>query len=236
MLTRAQEAETEDWQRFIQLGKLSASLIHEISSPLTAAMLHLEQMSDQTSLSSKAIKRSLNRLSRYVNAARSQLKNQSPYISFYYDSQLREVRRLMQPLAKLAGVQLTFQGTSHIKLLGDPVKFQQILVNLIVNAIEAYDPNTVSSQKRVLVKTKLYGRSLQVAIYDWGSGISQENLEKVFQPFYTTKNKDKDLGLGLTIVKSLVENDFGGTINIVSKYKIGTRFIVKFPLPKLLVT
>src|SRR5579884_383252 len=86
-------------QRFIDLGRLSATLLHEISNPLTAALLHLEQISDQHSLSVRQTKRSLNRLKRYVDIARRQLRDHAALTSFCLNPQIQDIKRLVLPAA-----------------------------------------------------------------------------------------------------------------------------------------
>lgn len=225
------EARPEELQRFIELGRLSASLLHEISSPLTAALIHLEDVNDQKSLSVRAIRRSLVRVSRYVNAARKQLRNQGELTIFSLDSQVRDIKRLVLPLAKVKHVKLDFSLTPKAKLRGDPIKFQQILVNLIVNAIEAYDlsqTQTANLRVRVVISDQL--KYIQLVVIDWGEGISQAQLPRLFDPFYSTKSgEDKGLGLGLVIVKQCVKDSFNGSINVTSSARNGTCFTIKLP-------
>jgi two-component system C4-dicarboxylate transport sensor histidine kinase DctB len=220
----------EDIQRFVDLGRLSASLIHEISSPLTAALIHLES-SDQP-LSVPVVKRCLVDLSRYVDAARQQLRGESGQAYFFIDVQMRYVKRLVLPLARQVQVKLEFYNIPHLKLSGDPVKFQQIVVNLIVNAIEAYkDTDGTNSTKLVKVDFTQYSRSLTLKVTDHGEGIKPNQLVRIFQPFYSTKSRsNKGLGLGLVIVKRYIEQDFRGSIKASSNPKSGTRFVIKFLL------
>jgi signal transduction histidine kinase len=221
----------EDLQRFIELGRLSASLLHEISSPLSAALLSLEQVRDQKSLHTLALKRSLVRLKRYVNAARQQLIRQSCQADFYIDDQLRDIKRLVLPLAKTSRVRLLIKRLPHTRLRGDPIKFQQLLVNLIVNAIEAYPADYKLRPRIVDVTTRLSPKSIAIEVTDWGMGISKAQLPKLFEPFYTTKTTaGHGLGLGLFIVKQYVTDSFGGSIKVSSSMAGGTRFIVKLPL------
>jgi len=220
----------EDIQRFVDLGRLSASLIHEISSPLTVALLHLEQY-DKQPISVTTLKRCLVDLSRYVDAARQQLRGESDSQYFYIDAQMRVVKRLVLPLARSLKVKLVFTVIPHLKLTGNPVKFQQIIVNLIVNALEAYKDSPVGIQKIVKVDIVHYPHSITLKVNDWGQGINPRHLTKVFQSFYTTKSRGgSGLGLGLAIVKRHIEEDFQGSIKVFSNPKNGTRFVVKFPL------
>lgn len=220
-------------QQIIDMGRLSASLIHEISSPLTAALLNLEQVNDQKSVSVKATKSSLIHLKRYVDAARMQLVNRNENKAFSLDPQMKEVKRLLAPLAKTANIRLSVAKLPRVKLIGDPTKFLQILTNLIVNAIEAYGPDSVLRVREVKVSLWLSPHDVTIIIADWGGVISAEQQTKLFEPFYTTKNiQGNGLGIGLATVKQYVCNSFNGNIIVRSDLNRGTRFIIRLPYKK----
>jgi signal transduction histidine kinase len=222
----------EEIQRFIELGRLSASLLHEISNPLTAALIQLEQVNEHEPLNTRAVKNSLVRLSLYVNAARQQLSNQTQLKRFSANHQIREVKRLVVPLARSNQVKLRVSMPLPIKLWGDHVKFQQILVNLIVNAIEAYPKNTNQKLKRrVDIRLDCYNNCALITVTDYAGIITRHNLSKIYQPFYSTKaSRKQGLGLGLYIVKHYIESDFKGSIKVTSSRHSGTRFVIKLPL------
>lgn len=218
-------------QHFARLGRMSASLLHEISNPLTAALLHLELDEQQTSNIRRA-RRSIQTLRRYVEAARQQVRRQGKTTSFCVHPQIDQLKRVVSPLARKSGVQLEIGPVLHRRLRGDPVKFQHVVVNLIVNAIEAYGGGDISA-KRPLVSVSLADTNkwLILQVSDWGSGISADSLPHIFETFYTTKDQRNGhgLGLGLAIVKQYVTVDFGGSIKVSSSPRYGTRFIVKLP-------
>lgn len=218
-----------EMQRFAELGRLSAGLLHEISNPLTAAILHLEQHHDQNSLNIKQAKRNIQLLQKYVEAARQQLRHESQPINFYIRPQLSQIRRLLTPLARRSGVRLRFSLEANYRLFGDPIKFQQIISNLIVNAVDSYT-NTPALHGQPEVKITISGRQhwVFIRVSDRGMGIPVEQLERVFDPFYTTKARSgKGLGIGLTAVKQYVEDDFHGVIQVTSSPRYGTQFTLR---------
>jgi signal transduction histidine kinase len=219
---------SDDLQRFVDLGRLSASLIHEISNPLTAALLHLDQANDHQSVSIKATKRSLNVLKRYIEAARKQLNNQAENTSFYIDNQINEVRRLLEPMARLYKVALDIPRTPHIKLIGDPVKFQQIISNLILNAIEAYED--INQGNTVSLRVKTTSKGVVITVRDKGVGILPDQLNNIFKPLYSTKSKTgHGLGIGLDTVWLYVNEYSDASIKVISRKNIGTKFILYIP-------
>ncbi len=225
-------SETEDIQRFAELGRLSASLLHEISNPLSVALLHLDQIGDQKSVGVKHVRRNLVRLTRYVNAARGQITRDGQKKSFYVSSQLSDIKRLALPVARSAFVTLHMNKVPKVKLTGDPLQFQQILLNLIINAIEAYPKANCLTLKRVVtVDFEIKKDYLLMQVRDYGSGIRPAQLKQIFEPFYTTKTVDRQgLGIGLVIVKTYVRDGFDGQIKVTSSTRRGTCFSVKIPL------
>jgi C4-dicarboxylate-specific signal transduction histidine kinase len=222
----------EELQRFAELGRLCASLLHEISNPLTAAMLHLEQSGHRRTTGIRQVHRNMQLLKRYVEAARQQVRQQSRSYNFSVGPQVEQLKHIVQPLARGVGVQLVIQPLPTCRLNGDPVKFQQILANLIVNAIDAYTEDTSGLAKPVQVRGSVDGGNLVIEVIDWGQGITAEQLGRLFEPFYTTKNQaNRGLGIGLTIVQQYTNNDFGGSISVTSSARAGTRFKLSLPLP-----
>lgn len=219
-------------EHFAELGRLSASLLHEISNPLTAAMLYLEQSDTSNSLHIRRARHNMLLLQRYVEAARQQVRQQGSFGSFYVRPQLDQIRRVLIPIARRRGVRLQFTLASHYKLVGDPVKFQQIIANLILNAIDAYDDiASTDSEKVVTITVTSSQQWLIVRVADKGQGIAADQLPSLFEPFYTTKQLyGRGLGIGLAVVKRYVEKDFSGSVSLTSSKQRGTQFITKLRL------
>jgi uncharacterized protein len=218
---------SDELQKFAQLGRLSAALIHDISSPLNAALIYLEQVNDMGSMNVKAARRSLMHLDRYINAARNQLKGHSEASGFYINGQVSEVRHIVAPLAKRNGVKLEIEKGPRLKLPGSPVKFNQIIVNLLVNAIESY-PAGFGGEKTVSLRISAVERFAEIEVRDNGAGIPKDKLGKIFGKFYTSKG-GAGLGLGLMIVHQNVQG-LGGRIKVASSKTKGTRFKVRLPI------
>lgn len=216
-------------QRFAELGRLSATLLHEISNPLTAAMLHLEQHHDQDSLNIKQVRRNIQLLRRYVDAARQQVRQESRPINFYVRPQIIQIRRLISPIARRAGVRLHYEIPANFRLFGDPVKFQQIISNLVINAIDAYGFDlSVHRSKDVYISLSSRQQWVILRVSDRGQGISEDRLPYLFEPFYSTKiQSGNGLGIGLTVVRQYVQNDFHGSITAISTSQKGTIFTAR---------
>jgi signal transduction histidine kinase/CheY-like chemotaxis protein len=110
------------------------------------------------------------------------------------------------------------------KTLVSPTEMQQVLVNLINNAIDA----TEGCGGRVEVSTALDGDTVTVSVSDTGLGIPRDQLDRIFDPFFTTKPVGKGTGLGLSISDAIVER-MGGSIRVTSEVGAGSTFVVRLP-------
>lgn len=215
--------------RFAVLGRLSASLIHDMSSPLTAAILHLEQEEHNGPRSVKRARHSIRIMERYLEAARQQLRSESNEVSFDAKKELEQLKPMLIPLARRRGIRLRFASSAQSQLTGDPVQFQRIMTNLIINAMDAYDGHLPSARPVVRVTLTSTHQHLTIKVRDYGSGIPAEQLSHIFEPFYTTKppRRTSGLGFGLASVKHYVEDGFGGSICVTSLPQNGTLFTVR---------
>jgi two-component system C4-dicarboxylate transport sensor histidine kinase DctB len=224
-------ASLQELQRLAEFGRLSATLLHEISNPLTTALIYLDQLDDKISPNVREAKRSIRLLRRYVEAARQQVRQESKLTDFNLRQQVNQLKRVVVPIARRANAQLIIESIPDCQIYGDPVKFQQVLANLIVNAVEAYNQDEAPYlDKPVRVRLISEEHSLTIEIHDWGQGIGPLQLTRVFDPFYTTKTSaGHGLGIGLAIVKQYVTVDFGGTISVKSSRRQGTVFTIQLP-------
>jgi len=109
---------------------------------------------------------------------------------------------------------------------GDIQQVEQVLINLLVNASDAMEK---SADKKLSITVEQQDNLLQVIISDSGPGIPPEALEKIFNPFFTTKSEQKGTGLGLSISKGIIE-EHGGTLTAVNNPAGGAQFVVTLPI------
>lgn len=196
------------------MGRLTAGLAHEIRNPLNAAKLQLELLSRQATqvsdpdLSEKIASRASvvkdeisslgTMLDEFLSLARPTVTEMKP---FDLSELVGEVIELQSPVAGANGVQLESKRDASVMALGDRAKIKQVLLNLINNAVEAV--SGVEHGGRIGV-TVGRGRADKVAVTvsDNGPGISDDLLDQVFMPFFTSK--PAGTGLGLSIVERLI--------------------------------
>lgn len=122
----------------------------------------------------------------------------------------------------------TIQGRKDISAYGDRVQFSQVIYNLVLNSMQAIGGTSVG---RIIVKVVYAHDTIKISFSDNGPGIPIENHQKVFEPFFSTKDPTSGNGgegLGLFIVWNIVKM-FDGTISIDKYYKNGARFVITLP-------
>ncbi len=234
LLIRVRRKQELELQRFAEFGRVSAGLIHEISTPLTSAAIILDEMESDyhgNELLQQA-RRNVRQLEKYVAVARNQLKGEQPKADFSLTVAIHEVKDLLNGRAERAGVKLLVNTIGRIRLYGDYVKFQQALANLVSNAIEAYD-STATASKIVRIIVDQQANDAVISVIDNGKGIAKSDLEHIFKPFYSTKSRvDRGIGIGLSVVKQNIEENFDGTVSARSVYGRGTVFTISVPIYK----
>jgi signal transduction histidine kinase len=221
--------------RLLELGRVSASLIHEMTTPLTAATLVLDSMDEQQhgSQDFKRVRRNLRMLERYVVAARQQLNGNTQPVSFSLTVAIHQVAMILSARAKAANVKLLINTLGSVRIYGDRIKFQQIIANLLNNAIDAYDDESLPKRMVRLKVEQTVEKKIIISVTDYGCGISSKQLPQIFKPFYSTKSIDKrGIGIGLDITKSYIEQDFNGSIKVTSGQISGTTFKIIIPFRK----
>lgn len=234
------QAELERSSHLAVLGELAASIAHEISQPLLSIMSNssasLRWLKHETPHISEAIsglqdiaedsERAAGIL-RALRALAAQVPMQISEISI--DKVMRDVLRLLQP--KLAANEITVDVVmSALNLIpGDQVQIQQLLFNLMSNAVDAMISHR-NEGRQLVIRTACEEDWLEGSIQDNGPGISGDKQEKVFEPFFTTKSSG--MGMGLAICKSIV-NAHHGCLEVDSSYSKGCRMRFRLPTRRL---
>jgi two-component system, LuxR family, sensor kinase FixL len=225
--------------RINTIGELAASLAHELNQPLTAILSNAQAAqrflaADPTNLGEvRAILRDIvdddNRAGEVIRRVRDLVrKGNFEIVPLDLETILRDVVLLIHSDAILHNVNILLEvDPAARKIYGDKVQLQQVLLNLLLNAFQAMKVCPLN-ERQVTVKTELQdGQKAIIAVRDCGEGLQDEQLEKIFQPFYTTK--DNGLGLGLAISRSIVEAH-GGRLWAQNNPDRGTTIYFTVPL------
>ncbi len=227
-LQAAQFEKVQQLYRFAELGQLSTALLHDLANHLTTLTLDIESLEEQSrSRLLRRAKRSIRYIDDMVLRVRDQLQGKQHVKQFTLAPEIEEVVRVLGHKAREAKVAVRWETPDDRKTLrcmGEPIRFRQLLANLISNGIDAYPPQAEGDASReVIVRAKTKGEHIILTVADTGKGISAEERAKLFTPFYSTKKTG--MGLGLFISKQIIENYFGGSITLDPTHK-ETIFIV----------
>jgi two-component system NtrC family sensor kinase len=123
------------------------------------------------------------------------------------------------------GIELVRELSPNLpEITADPAQLNQVLVNLVVNALQS-----MSGAGRITISTRFCDSNVRLVVQDTGAGMSKDVLEKIFVPFFTTKDVGQGTGLGLPVVHGIV-TAHGGSIEVESKVGCGTRFEIQLPI------
>jgi signal transduction histidine kinase len=220
-LAAAQLDQMQELYRFAELGRLSTALFHDLANHLSTVSLDIEGLSENGQPGiTKRISQNIGHIDAIVRRVRQQLRGQNNPEVFDVLGEIDEVVKILKPAADQAKVSITIERDKSVKpalcFEADVVRFRQVILNLLANAIEAYPDTSDANDKTRTVTLRLERKRavLDVKVSDRGPGVPPEHQPKIFNPFYTTKQHGT--GIGLFIVKQVVEHDFGGSITMSS--------------------
>jgi signal transduction histidine kinase len=219
-------------ERLAALGQLTAGLAHELRNPLgtikaSAEMLtkdavksRPEVMAEMAEYIGSEVNRMNGLITSFLNFARPL---QIQPVTADLRMVLADVARQQADLAKSREVEVTVRMEGELQFAFDPELLKVALSNLVQNAIQASQAG-----QEVEIRVASRGESVMIFVSDRGEGIPQQNLESVFNPFFTTK--PQGVGLGLPIVAKIVD-EHRGRIQVFSESGKGTRFELTLPRP-----
>ena len=234
---RAKEARLRRAESLAALTTLTAGVAHEIKNPLGSIGIHLELMKKEMNGKQKIetrkvrenlliIKEEVERLNRIVMDFLFAVRPMNAELE--YDNLNRVVRELLDFMKfelEEAGISLELElAEPGPQILMDERYMKQAVLNILKNAISAMPKGGI-----LRVETSQRGNDLRLKVSDTGVGIPDENMEKIFEPYFTTK--DFGSGLGLTLVYKIVKEHMGD-IEVNSKVGEGTTITLSFPIPQ----
>lgn len=234
-LTMRKKAERELLmaEKLLMTGKIARTIAHEVRNPLTNLNLALEQLKDEmpgsksTELYTGIISRNANRIEQLISEMLNSSRPKELHLELVpLEELIEDTITLVMDRINLNQMQLLREIERGLpKVLLDKEKIKIALLNILINAIEAMRPG----EGILTIKAEHADRKVLVSIMDNGVGIPEEELDKMFDPFYT--GKQGGMGLGLTSTQSILNSHNAG-IDVNSKVGQGTTFRILFNLPE----
>jgi len=236
--------------RLSEIGEMATGFAHEINNPLQVMKSELalsEMIIDemktngliQESNDLKEIMGSLNQISIQINRCAQitqsilnfgrRQDNNAP-CALDLKQYLPEVIHMIENKSTVNGIQISQKLSHDLHLIkGNPGELQQVFLNLFNNAIDAILLNHSDGGGQLSILAENSGKYVAIKVTDNGSGISNDNMKKIFSPFFTTKPVGKGTGLGLSVCFGII-NNMGGKMNVDSEMGKGTTFTILLPV------
>ncbi len=221
-------------ERLVSLGRLASGMAHEIRNPLNAISISIQRLKrefvpehekkEQYDKFLDIVRGELLRVNRIVEEFLLSTKAGQSMAPQNLRGVIEEVVTMLREKADRAGIVIHNEAGGQVILEFQKERMKQVLYNLIMNGIEA-----MSKGGSIHISTSLSGPQVRVLVKDTGPGIRKEDLSKVFEYYYTTK--DKGMGLGLPLSYMIVK-DHGGDIKVLSEEGKGTTFVITLPSKK----
>lgn len=229
-------------QRLVSLSALSAGIVHEISQPLNTiklladGMIYLyskedifkldEFIDNLKNISEQAdqINVIINQMRSFANAGRT-----TESIPCNVNSAIKKITDILGRQLSAHGIILKTELEKSLpEVLGTPSVFEEVALNLIANSMHAFDA-VGKPEKQIMIRTHLMDNKVVIEVSDNATGISEDIKDSIFEPLFSTKKTDEGMGLGLSIVQSIMER-FNGRIEVQNNIKGGATFMLTFPV------
>jgi PAS domain S-box-containing protein len=233
------DQELEEAKRLSVIGEFAAGIAHEVNNPLAIIhsktellALQLNQLEIKNSKNVELIQSSLATIKQTVVHASDIIKNLKTFSSKADFENLELIRleevidmalKISQNRCYNAGIDIIMKVDPNIKLICSSAGLSQVILNLLINSIDALER---LDEKWIRIETNVSGKLLKIKFTDSGKGIPDEIIDKITQPFFSTKEPGKGTGLGLSLSLKSVEK-MNGNFNYNSNSK-NTQFIIEF--------
>jgi two-component system NtrC family sensor kinase len=232
---RTTQAQLVQSEKLSAVGEFVAGVTHELNNPLTsvigfAELLQQSDVSERHRRFLDLIVNSAQRCHKIVQGLLSFARQHKPERKAVKVRELIEATiGILQYQMRTSNIEVSTNFDPHLpKVMADPHQLQQVFLNIINNArqaIEAFRPKGL-----IRITTETCESGVRLKFQDDGPGIAPENLNKIFNPFFTTKEVGKGTGLGLSLTYGIIK-EHGGSIRAESKPGEGATFIIELPSP-----
>ena len=220
--------------KFAAIGELAGGVAHEVNNPLQIILSRVQLMTLQNKDDAKVVKglnlieHNVKRISRIIRALlgfAGHNAQESGWEEFDVAQALRQALALVGHQLEKGLIETSFECEPELPLLtGNIGELEQVFINLIINA-----QNAMADGGALNIEVRREGEQLEVRFADTGCGIAPKHLDRIFEPFYTTRADEGGTGLGLAVSYRIVERH-QGKLTVESAPGKGTTFIIRLPL------
>jgi signal transduction histidine kinase len=225
------------------MGEMIGNIAHQWRQPLNIISMLFQRLnhickhnpSDEKAVNTvfNQAMNTITHMSQTIDDFRGHFEPNREKIHYDLSSVIKSVAALLEPSFKLNGISIEIPSSlSPVRLYGFPEDLKQVLLNIVNNAKDAITINNIESGE-ISIKTELLHDDTEVFIQicDNGGGINEQYINKIFEPYFTTKHKSQGTGIGLYMSKRIIEERLNGTVNVSSSQK-NTVFNILLPLLK----
>ncbi|MGD9042480.1 MAG: PAS domain S-box protein [Desulfobacterales bacterium] len=249
-VTKRLEAEQQLIQasKMATLGEMATGVAHELNQPLsvikTASSFSIKKINKDESIEDEILSNILLKIDSNVDRATKIIHHMRQFArKSDMDLEKVQVNEVLQRAFEIFSQQLKLRGIKVIwniekelpRINADPSRLEQVFINLLLNARDAIEEKwgpqePIMEEKKIILTTRKDEHNVICEVCDTGKGVPGTITDKIFEPFYTTKEVGKGTGLGLSISYGIMK-DCGGSIQVVPNKPEGSCFILKFPVP-----
>jgi len=236
-ITRRKQIEEElmTSHKMSSIGRLSASVFHEILNPVNIISAHTQLLlmqAEKGSNTEKDLQSIQCEIGRIVNITDNLLmfsgKEDAKTEKVEVNGLLENVLTLIMPELNIKKIKFITKYEKNLpEVMAHGSELREAFLKLITNSIEA-----MPSGGTLTVKTQFKGDFVEISLEDTGCGIVKKDINRIFEPFYSTKKEIKRVGLGLSTVYAIIEG-YGGRINVESEKRKGTTVVIDLPVKDL---
>lgn len=233
-LKHSQNAMIEQ-ERLASLGQLAGGMAHDINTPIATIRMGIDFLSGKHTYTEQeekmltAMKVSANKITEIVESVRNQIRNtgESQKTEFLLSKVIDNIRILVNNELEKHKCKLFIEIPEEITLFGDFGKLSQVLMNIVMNAIQAYNGN----HGEIHLSSYSDEKNVTISVKDNAGGIPEKIAEGLFKEILTTKGT-KGTGVGLYFAKSMMKAEFNGDITFETEEGNGTTFYIKIPMKR----
>ena len=218
-------------QRMESIGTLAAGIAHEVGNPLTAisSLVQVIQRTSKDEFAKEKLELINSQVNRITRIIRELVDFSRPSVRVVKPTNInrivKEALNIVQYGKKVKDIMFTLDLDEQLpEIAAVPDQIVQVFINILMNAVDSLD----GRRGTITVHSRKNEQTVEVIVHDTGKGIESSALEKIFEPFYTTKTTGQGTGLGLWVSYGIVKS-FGGDVFVESIPEKGSTFTVSFP-------